>query len=127
MPRIIFCIAIIFATVTMSSDACAKSYWLRGLWIGALSGAVVGGGVTAGVFATKDCSDHIDSSDVSLCRGLQIGVPIGMAFLGAAVGAGVGAAVGSTFKKPETVALYPFLTPTKEGLIGGLNLRLQGF
>jgi len=127
MRNVFFILLIALFVLISSTEVFAKTYWLRGMGIGALSGAVAGGGAAAGIVATDNCSSMQDSSDRGICGALKVGLPIGMTLGGALVGAGIGAAIGSAFEKPEKVALLPYMIYTKEGLNIGLNFRLQEF
>lgn len=80
----------------------AETYWQRGMWIGALSGAAVVSGTLIGAVAANECDSQ--ESDLQLCRDEPVSyfiVGLGGAGLGALLGTGIGAAVGSAFKKKD--------------------------
>jgi hypothetical protein len=107
---------VVMTLATPAARAESKSYWGRGMWIGALSGAVVGGGVTAGLFV-PGCGTA-PGDDMNTCALVPIAV-IGGTAVGALVGMGIGAAIGAAIKKQPKVVVAPTVMGSGSGITGG--------
>lgn len=102
-PRKVFmnikCAVIAALLLLISIPAHAKTYWKRGMWIGAASGAVVGG-LSLGLVAGSKSRPAGSDSDFTGFYGTSGGAVGGFAgaVIGAAAGVGIGALVGSLIR-----------------------------
>lgn len=106
------------------SETSAKSYWKRGMAIGAGAGAVALGlplGISAA--ATK-CNSG--DSDLQVCGG-KWGAILGIADAagGALIGMGIGAGIGSAIKVKEDTAIVPVFSIDDESMVCGLGISRQ--
>ena len=116
-----FFIAILFTPAVTS----AETYWKRGMAIGAGAGAGVGLGVGLGVALGGKCSGGGENE----CGNLKWVALAGFPVFGAIVGTGIGTLIGACIKKDEAkeVSVEPYLMPSKDGIAGGLNMRIAGW
>lgn len=100
----------------------AKTQWKRGMWIGAASGAVVGGTTFAVLAAQAACDPDTDFEICSSAGGVTL-MGIGGAVLGGLVGMGIGALIGSNIEKKEPMVLVaPNLFLKENEAYGGISL-----
>lgn len=112
---VIVCIALLF--VPPLAHAKRKSYWARGMGIGAGVGGGIG--IVAGFAACKESNadsmlENCDSGGAAPLVGLATGV--GVALLGAGIGAGIGVLIR---KKPKVSASPAIITSPDGSLVGG--------
>src|SRR3989344_1769516 len=92
---LIFIVILSWSMAPATLQAKSKTHWKRGMWIGALGGAVAGGATLLGVGG-------------ALAFGL--------------VGMGIGTIIGVSIKKEEPVVLAPVISIKENQTYGGLSL-----
>lgn len=124
--RKIFCCSLIIVLSLLPDLSFAKTYWKRGMWVGATAGGIVLGTSFGVATAVSPCDPN--ESDMQICgagwaTALSFGVGVVGAVIGGVIGGGIGALIGSAFKVEEDTVIAPFIVPQKNGLFGGLGFR----
>jgi hypothetical protein len=103
---------IVFAAMLApTAQAESKTYWARGMWIGAVAGGVVGGAIAGGAVAT--------SHEESDARGNWPIVAVMGAGCGALIGMGIGAGIGAAIPKRQEFQIVPTMMTSPKGIVGG--------
>lgn len=117
----LFVLIVMFLAPAVTS---AETYWKRGMAIGAGAGAAAGLGVGLGVAYGGTCSG--DKND---CGNLKWVALAGFPVFGAIVGTGIGTLIGACIKKDEAedISFEPYVIPSRDGIAGGMNMRVTGW
>ncbi|OGQ04042.1 MAG: hypothetical protein A3F82_06800 [Deltaproteobacteria bacterium RIFCSPLOWO2_12_FULL_44_12] len=117
---LIFIVILSWSMAPATLQAKSKTHWKRGMWIGALGGAVVGG-TTFAIIGGKKCDRYNTDFDICGSGGATL-LGVGGALAFGLVGMGIGTIIGVSIKKEEPVVLAPVISIKENQTYGGLSL-----